>query len=245
MADRAYAVVQTFQSAAVADGNGTAMDVGGLSGVGVQVEGITTATVTFEGTVDGSTWYALQAMNVSDGAKATNTAADGLFLVPVAGLDQLRCRISGYSGGTITVSGKGVVNPASVELAAVVLAANSGVDIGDVDVLSIAAGTNAIGDVGVKSYTTIASGELIGVTSAAQMPSVACKLVRFKAQWQNAGNAYVGVSGVTKRDGSTDTTTGFELGPGDDSGWLPTSNVNGFYYICDAATDCLTYLTMT
>jgi len=123
MADRAYAIEHSFQSAVVADGNGTAMNVGGLSGVGVQVEGITTATVTFEGTIDGATWYAVQAMNVNDGAKATSTAADGLFLAPVAGFDKLRCRISGYFAGTITVSGKGVVNPAGVTLAGIDTAA--------------------------------------------------------------------------------------------------------------------------
>ena len=108
MADAVFAINHAFQSAAVADGNGTAMNVGGLPAVGVQVEGITTATVTFEGTIDRATWYAVQAVNVTTSATTTSTAADGLFQVSVVGLDQLRCRISGYSSGTITVSGKAV-----------------------------------------------------------------------------------------------------------------------------------------
>jgi len=110
MADAVFAINHTFQSAAVANANGTALSVGGLPAVGVQVEGITTATVTFEGTIDGSTWYAVQGVNATTGAMATSTTADGLFQVPVTGYDQLRCRISGYSAGTITVSGKAVTH---------------------------------------------------------------------------------------------------------------------------------------
>jgi len=135
----AYAENHTFQSAAEANGNGTALTVTGYAGVGVQVEGITTATVTFEGTIDGSTYYAVEALNYNNGSKATSTAADGLFLVPTAGMDQLRCRISGYSAGTITVSGRGVTNPAAVNLGDVTLGANSGVDIGDVDIVAAGA----------------------------------------------------------------------------------------------------------
>ena len=129
MTDKVTAFEFTFQSAAVANGNGTAADVGGLAAVGVQVEGITTATVNFEATIDGSTWYAVQGVNLNDGAVATSTTADALFLVPVAGVDQLRCRISGWSVGTITVTGKGVVNPAGVTLADIDIAGSETVDI--------------------------------------------------------------------------------------------------------------------
>lgn len=81
--------------------------------------------------------------------------------------------------GTVTVDGSGVTQPVShaalTELAAAIdtevqvdvvgalpagtnaigkLAANSGVDIGDVDVTSISAGSNLIGDVGLQGRTT-------------------------------------------------------------------------------------------
>ena len=98
----------TFQSGATATGNGTAFEVGGLGAVGVQVEGITTATVIFEGTVDGSTWYAIRAYDRTNGTIASQATADGLWEVPTAGLKQLRARISAYTSGTITVSGLGV-----------------------------------------------------------------------------------------------------------------------------------------
>lgn len=122
-----------FQDSAVADGNGTAMDVGGLAGVGVQIEGITTATINFEGTLDESTWYSVQAVNQANGVVVTSVSSDGLFNVPIAGFQQLRCRISGYSAGTIVVTGFGVVNPASVPIA------------------GLPAGENHIGEVGASS----------------------------------------------------------------------------------------------
>ena len=128
------------------------------------------------------------------------------------------------------------------------LGANSGVDIGDVDVTSLpalAAGTADVGNVGTKNLTTIATGERQGSASAVQLPTVSCSLVRIKAVNSNAGNVYIGISGVTKPNGTTDTTTGLELDAGEDTGWLPTDNVNRFYIICDNAGDDITYMAMT
>lgn len=102
----------TFQSAVITDGNGTAADVTGLPGVCVQVEGITTASVIFEGTIDGESWYGIQSINMTTTALATLTAADGLWYVPTGGVEQLRTRVSTYSGGTITVIGRAIYNGA-------------------------------------------------------------------------------------------------------------------------------------
>lgn len=91
------------------------------------------------------------------------------------------------------------------------------------------------------SFPTPKSGELQGSASALQLPNITCSMVKFKARSDNAGSVYIGVSGVTLPDGTTDTTTGFELDAGDDSGWIPVSNLNVFYRICDNAGDDLTY----
>ncbi len=88
----------------------------------------------------------------------------------------------------------------------------------------------------------VACGEIQGAASATQMPSVTCRMVKFKAVATNAGNVYVGLAGVTKADGATDTTTGLELGPGEETGWLPCTNLSEFYRIGDNAGDDLTYL---
>lgn len=120
----------------------------------------------------------------------------------------------------------------------------------------VPASTNIIGKVGIDQTTpgttnaidpaahAVACGEIAGAASATQMPTIACKMVRFKACISNTGNVYLGGASVTKPDGSTDVTTGLELLPGDDTGWLFTSNLNAFYRICDNATDDLTYLAL-
>lgn len=98
---------------------------------------------------------------------------------------------------------------------------------------------------GVPEYTTVACGELQGSATALQLPTVSCKLVKFKASAANTGNVYIGKSGVTKPDATTDTTTGLQLAPSDDSGWLPITNLNLLYRICDNATDALTYIVLS
>lgn len=91
-------------------------------------------------------------------------------------------------------------------------------------------------------YSSVKSGELAGSASALQMPDIACSKVNFKAVASNAGKVYIGGSTVTKVDGTTDATSGFELAPGDETGWLSVANLNTFYRICDNAGDDLTYM---
>jgi len=67
-------------------------------------------------------------------------------------------------------------------------------------------------------------GERAGSATAVQLPVVAGSMVYIKAVASNAGNVYVGKSGVTKVDGTTDTTTGYELTPGDSIGPLPIAS---------------------
>lgn len=95
-----------------------------------------------------------------------------------------------------------------------------------------------------EQFTAPATGELAGNTNATQMPNVACNLVMFKAEYNNVGRVYIGVSGVTKQDGSTDTTTGYELSAGESTPWIPVDNLNRFFRICDNAGDDLTYLAL-
>jgi hypothetical protein len=109
MADKTICWNETLQSSAEATGNGTAMNVGGLAAVGLSVEGITSATVAIEGSVDGTNYFAVRAYNPVDGAVATTVTADGIRIVPTAGLDTLRARISVYATGTIIVKAKGTV----------------------------------------------------------------------------------------------------------------------------------------
>lgn len=95
------------------------------------------------------------------------------------------------------------------------------------------------------TYTDIATGEFQGSLTPVRLPTIACKLAKLKAQKGNSGNVYLGWNaGVTKPDGTTDTSTGLELAPGDETGWIPIANLNLLYLIADNAGDDLSYVVM-
>ncbi len=96
----------------------------------------------------------------------------------------------------------------------------------------------------IKPLTTPLVGELSGETSITQMPDVPCRMVKFKAMADNAGNVYIGNDDVSKPNATTDTSTGLELAAGDDTGWVLIDNLNKFYRICDNTGDELTYLAL-
>jgi hypothetical protein len=91
-------------------------------------------------------------------------------------------------------------------------------------------------------YKVVKSGEIQGSATAAQMPDIPCRAVAFSAVSGNVGSVYLGGSGVTVPDGTTDTTSGLELEAGDMTQFIPVDNLNVFYYICDNAGDDIVYL---
>lgn len=99
-----------MQTAAVAVGDGTTIECtgatrGAMTVLAMQITGITTATITFEATIDGTNFVAVQATNLNTGVAATTTTADGLYRMTVLGLVRVRARISAYTTGTITITG--------------------------------------------------------------------------------------------------------------------------------------------
>lgn len=100
---------KTLQSAAAATGNGETLTVGdkkdgGYAYVCFQVTGTFTATVTFEGTVDGTNWVALEVASLGVSATVGSTATEaGIFRALVKGLYQVRARVSAYTNGSVTV----------------------------------------------------------------------------------------------------------------------------------------------
>lgn len=107
----------TMQNAAGATGNGNALDVTGLASLGLQVSGTFVGTVAFEGTVDDANWVALQVAAVNTGAVSTTTTAAGLFGCSVAGLSQVRARVSAWASGSVTVIGHAIRQGAGATLA--------------------------------------------------------------------------------------------------------------------------------
>lgn len=96
----------------------------------------------------------------------------------------------------------------------------------------------------MQVYAKVQTGELGGETSATQMPDISCRQVAFVACAGNSGNVYIGVAGVTKKDGTTDVTTGYELDAGAQTPWLQIPNLNLLYFICDNDADDFTYIAL-
>jgi len=97
---------------------------------------------------------------------------------------------------------------------------------------------------GSPIFDEVVSGEVAGSATADVFPTVASQMVLIRAHSDNAGKVYIGVGGVTKADGTTDTTTGLQLAAGESTPWLPISNLNLLYRICDNAGDDVTYLVL-
>lgn len=101
-------VTHTFQSAAAATGNGTALDVSKYNSLAVQIMHTSgTFTVTFEGTIDNTNWVSLTGTSIASTSAtlSTSATADGLYQFNTSGLSSVRMRISACSsciGVTVT-----------------------------------------------------------------------------------------------------------------------------------------------
>lgn len=96
----------TLQSAATATGAGTSLPTAGHATAAIQVTGTWSATITFQGTVDGTNYVSVQAVNPADGSVQTTTTANGVFIVPCAGLQAVRTNITAYTSGNVTSVGR-------------------------------------------------------------------------------------------------------------------------------------------
>jgi hypothetical protein len=72
--------------------------------VGVQIWGTFSGTVSFEGTVNGSTWVAVAgAVPAITEARVITATAAGMWQINVAGYAAVRVRCSAFTSGTINV----------------------------------------------------------------------------------------------------------------------------------------------
>lgn len=86
------------------------------------------------------------------------------------------------------------------------------------------------------------NGLLEGKIAATQMPSRTAEWVVFKAPAANSGNVYFGGAGVTALvTGSSNTSCGLQLAPGEWSPVLPATDLDNFFYICDDVNSVLLY----
>jgi hypothetical protein len=97
-----------------------------------------------------------------------------------------------------------------------------------------------------QAYKTIVTGEVGGSLNAKRLPNIACSKVNIKAQSGNATNVYLGSSSsvTVASGGSVNTTTGFELDAGQETGWIEIDNLNKLWMICNAGGDDITYIAL-
>ena len=106
-------VTATLQNAATT-GNGTVLTTTGFTLVGLQIieNGGGDRVVNFEGSQDATNYVALSCKNVATLAIATTNNADSVFACNVGGLNKFRARVSGGTGGTVTVTATVLSNAA-------------------------------------------------------------------------------------------------------------------------------------
>jgi len=98
----------TFQDAAEATGNGTALTTAAVDFLIFQVSGTFEGTITPEGTVDGTTYATVPVRNVSTRIVSETITAPGIFQLTMAPYysASVRMRISAYTSGAITAKGR-------------------------------------------------------------------------------------------------------------------------------------------
>ena len=70
-----------------------------------QITAIGSQTLTFEGSVDGTNFFSVNAYPLAGGAAVTTTTATGQWTVDCAGFFIVRLRVSTQTSGSATVSG--------------------------------------------------------------------------------------------------------------------------------------------
>lgn len=76
----------------------------GLGVAGVQITGTFSGTITFEVSVNGTDFVAVNSPAVSTGTAATTATAPGLFQCPCAGMAVVRARASAWTSGSAAIA---------------------------------------------------------------------------------------------------------------------------------------------
>ena len=89
----------------------------------------------------------------------------------------------------------------------------------------------------------LATGNAVGTATAVNFASVTCGFANFVADEGNTGVVCIGkASTVTLTTNADSTTAGFQLTAKGQTGFLPCTNLNNFYYICSSTVDHVSYV---
>lgn len=75
----------------------------GQSAAAAQITGTWVGTITFEASLDGTTWTALNAVSASTSTPQTTTTVNGLYRITPGGLQQIRANMSAFTSGSASV----------------------------------------------------------------------------------------------------------------------------------------------
>lgn len=146
----------TLQNAVSATGNGSTLSVDGMATVVATVSGTFTATITFEGTEDGSTWQSILASRYAATTIASTTTSAGVFEVPVSGLVSFRARVTWTSGTSVTVTAHAVPNSSSPRAINANIVANTATNqstnVAQINAVTVSTG-NGVSGTGVQRVT--------------------------------------------------------------------------------------------
>ena len=112
-------VAVTMQNAATATGNGSTLNTTNQAMAVLDVQGTFSGTITVEGTIDGTNYFAVKTTDMSSDTRVSTITAAGQFSLRVSGYQNFRARISAYTSGSITVYGRAVAGGVSHHTAAI------------------------------------------------------------------------------------------------------------------------------
>jgi len=133
------AIITIHQNKAKANGNGVAGTVDGCGSATFQVTGTFSATVAFEGSVDGVKYAPLVVID-PNGARVTSTKSPGLYKADIAGLVSVRTPVSGYVSGEVTVTSRAMPGVRAVEQSVLLNGRNAQVNVATLTTTPLAAG---------------------------------------------------------------------------------------------------------
>jgi hypothetical protein len=165
------AVVPVNQSGVSATGSlnvlnaAVALSLNGASGWAVDLRGTFSATITFQGTIDGTNWFPIAIVPAGGSVNATTVTtatAAGQWWGNATGLQQVRAIATAYTSGAATVviramQAAGIVTALISGAGTVPVSGTVTATVASTTVTSVSAGSNLIGDVGMQ-YRATATG---------------------------------------------------------------------------------------
>ena len=163
-----------------------AQDVGVNADIGVQVSGTWTGTLTFQATIDKTTWTQVGA-RAANGMIVNTTTANGQWVIAASGYQQVRVFSTSFYSGTATINWYGSPVSGSAYLTG----------------LTVAVGTLSTTDSALTA--TVGSAGTVGITLSAATWSAT---VQFEGTGDGSTWTALPLAGLTGSVASTLTTTG-------------------------------------